>query len=392
MGSHLSYSKRYSEAYDVFKDDYNLANMHWDETQQTFINQYDNSILYNDYVVNELLNELQKTNTVASFTYFSDHGDEVYDYRNFHGHSDVMLSKYMYDVPLLLWFSDSFKQKHSEQMSLLAYSCNPIFKTENLIHLWSDFLDATTEYYQSELSPVTAAYESNEEIITLPIIKHPTKNNIEFSSKVWCHRVNDKKRLNEAKVYCTGFEIDVVYQTEGLFDVKHPPAERIGLRLKQLIKSTLQPSKYNYWLDFKNLTIQNSSDASNQLLLLSKEFNCTENIIVESACIECLPHFDSLGFKTAYYLPFLHDMNEKDLASSLAKIELELSKVSPRVLSPDRDGYALIKKHFPNCNFISWDLQTEVTDSEVFGNSKFWVSSEEQLKILLVRFDSDGWR
>jgi heptose-I-phosphate ethanolaminephosphotransferase len=392
MGTHLSYKQRYSDAYDVFKDDFNLANMHWNEPQQTFINQYDNAVLYNDYVVNELLTELKKTNTISTFTYFSDHGDEVYDYRNFHGHSDVLLSKYMYDVPLLLWFSDTYKLKQSEQLTFLIYSPTSIFNTENLIHLWSDFLDAYTEYYQSELSPVTFQYESTETVLELPIITHETKNNLNFNSKIWCHRVNSIERLEEAKAHFTGFEIDVVYQKKGWFDVNHPPAKSIGLHLKQLIQSTESPETYNYWLDMKNLDTQNSYNAAKRLYVISKEMNCTENIIVESECIECLPYFDSLGFKTAYYLPFLHDMNEEELAINLTKIDNSLSKFSPSVLSQERDSYALMKKHFPNCNFITWDLQTEATDNEIFSKSKSWAMSEKQLKVLLIRLDSPNHR
>lgn len=392
MGTHLSYKQRYDKEYDIFKDDFNLAGMQWNETQQTFINQYDNAILYNDFVVNEILKELQKTNTVATFTYFSDHGDEVYDYRNFHGHSDVKLSKYMYDVPLLLWFSDAYKEKQSEQWTLLMHSPKEIFNTENLIHLWSDFLDAHTEYYQSKLSPVAFEYESKESVLELPIITHATQNNLHFNSKIWCHRVNSKKRLQEAKAHFTGFEIDVIYHNEGWFDVNHPPAESIGLQLKQLIKSTLQPSKYNYWLDMKNLTSQNSVTASKQLLEIAESYKCAENIIIESACLSCLQEFDALGFKTAYYLPFLHDLSEHEQYVELIRIEKEMKQFQPSALTQERDGYVLLKKHFPNCDILSWDTQTEVTDNDALTSTKSFLDSEKRLKVLLLRFDSDNWR
>ena len=392
MGSHLDYKERYPSQFSVFKDGYNLANMHWDETQQGYINAYDNSILYNDKVVADLLYELKKSEGECSFTYFSDHGDEVYDYRNFHGHSDVLLSKYMYDIPLISWFSEEYKLTHSEQMTFLIYNGLGHFNTENLIHYWSDVLDVFTEYYQSDLSPMSFDYKNDTSVIELPILTSSTQNDIQFPNKIWCHRVNSIERLKEAKQYFTGFEIDVVYEKEGWFDVNHPPAESIGLRLKQLIKSTLQPSKYYYWLDMKNLAVNNSSIAAKQLYDISSQLQCTANIIVESSCIECLPYFDSLGFKTAYYLPFLQDMNEKELAFNLNKIEKSMSQFSPSVLSQERDGFALIKKHFPNCEFISWDLQTEVTETAIFNKSKAWATGEEKLKILLVRFDSPSHR
>ena len=392
MGTHLDYKERYPSQFNVFKDSYNLANMHWDESQQEYINAYDNAILYNDKIIADLLNELKKMDGECSFTYFSDHGDEVYDYRNFHGHSDVLLSKYMYDIPLISWFNEEYKSTHSEQMTFMIYNGLGHFNTENLIHYWSDVLDVFTEYYQSDLSPMSFDYENDTTIKAIPILKTSTKNDLQFSNKIWCHRVNSIERLKEAKQYFTGFEIDVVYQKEGWFDVNHPPAESIGLQLKHLIKSTLQPTKYFYWLDMKNLDLKNSSVAAQQLFQSTNEMHCTENIIVESSCLECLTYFDSLGFKTAYYLPFLHDMNEKELAINLNKIEKSLLNFSPSVLSQERDGFALVKKHFPNCEIISWDLQTEVTETANFNKSKAWALGEEKLKVLLVRFDSPSHR
>lgn len=392
MGTHLSYDERYPNAFNPFKDNYNLADITWGSTQQGYINAYDNAIAYNDKVVADLLEELKKVKGNCTFTYFSDHGDEVYDYRNFHGHSDVLLSKYMYEIPLLFWANKSFKLQRNVDLGMLENNSTGKFNTENLIHFWSDVLDIHTEYYESKSSPFSDNYQTDTTLKKLPIVQTTSKNNIDFENRLWCHRVNGIDRLNEAKKHFSGFEIDVVYQVEGWFDVNHPPAESIGLRLKQLIKSTLQPSKYNYWLDMKNLTVENSPTASKKLLTIAEEYNCKENIIVESACLSCLKEFDELGFKTAYYLPFLHDLSEGELYDELMRIENEMKVFQPSVITQERDGYVLLKKHFPNCDILSWDTQTEFTNASELENTQLFITTEKRLKVLLIRYDSNNWR
>jgi heptose-I-phosphate ethanolaminephosphotransferase len=392
MGTHLSYDERYSNTFNLFKDNYNLADITWDATQQGYINAYDNAIAYNDKVVDDLLEELKKVKGNCTFTYFSDHGDEVYDFRNFHGHSDVLLSKYMYEIPLLFWANESYKLQRNVDMGMLENNSAGKLNTENLIHFWSDILDIHTEYYESKSSPISDNYQTDTTLKKLPIVQTTTQNNIDFENRLWCHRVNGIDRLNEAKKHFSGFEIDVVYQVEGWFDVNHPPAESIGLRLKQLIKSTLQPSKYNYWLDMKNLTVENSPNASKKLLTIAEEYNCKENIIVESACLSCLKEFDELGFKTAYYLPFLHDLSEGELYDELTRIENEMKVFQPSVITQERDGYVLLKKHFPYCHILSWDTQTEFTDASQLKNTQLFITTEKRLKVLLIRYDSNNWR
>lgn len=392
MGTHLSYIERYPTSFQKFNDNYNLANVTWNATQQGYINAYDNAIAYNDKVISDLLHAIAQEEGVCTFTYFSDHGDEVYDFRNFHGHSDVLLSKYMYDIPLFFWANEVYKQQHSQEMTFLKYNNLGTFNIENLIHFWSDVLDVYTEYYHSNASPMSVNYNIDTTSKELPIIQIATQNNINFKNKQWCHRVNGQERLQEAKQYFTGFEIDVVYQNEGWFDVNHPPAKSINLHLDNLIKSTKNPSHFNYWLDFKNLNIQNSATAAQQLLTISKDMNCTENIIVESACLSCLQEFDALGFKTAYYLPFLHDLSEGKQYKELLKIEKELNIFQPSAITQERDGYVLLKKHFPNCDILGWDLQTEITDVSSADATKQFLKDESRLKILLVRFDSSNHR
>ena len=44
--------------------------------------------------------------------YFSDHGDEVYDTMELVGHNEYHGTRPMFEVPLLFWFSEKYKNLH----------------------------------------------------------------------------------------------------------------------------------------------------------------------------------------------------------------------------------------------------------------------------------------
>ena len=86
------------------------------DTEIKQIADYDNATLYNDYVMNEIFDTFRNSNTIL--IYFSDHGEEVYDYRKVCGrdHGDLTADKlkYQYDIPFMIWCSDIYKKNNPE--------------------------------------------------------------------------------------------------------------------------------------------------------------------------------------------------------------------------------------------------------------------------------------
>ncbi len=82
LGTHMKYSYRYPDSYDFFKNANGLSPaISKDADKVKLVNEYDNAILYNDYILHELIRRLKNTsdNVQSLLVYFSDHGEEVYD-------------------------------------------------------------------------------------------------------------------------------------------------------------------------------------------------------------------------------------------------------------------------------------------------------------------------
>ncbi len=114
MGQHEDYRERYPEAFNHFTAD-SVQNEFTDEAGRQIVAEYDNATLYNDAVVQHMLDKYSGQDVVA--IYLSDHGEEIYDWRNscYRTNSDYMtpeIARYQYEIPLLFYVSDTFKAKH----------------------------------------------------------------------------------------------------------------------------------------------------------------------------------------------------------------------------------------------------------------------------------------
>ena len=116
IGQHEDYRERYPEAYNHFTAD-SILNPYTDADGRQIVAEYDNATLYNDAVVAGLLDKYSGKDVVA--VYLSDHGEEVYDWRNscYRTNSDQMtpeIARYQYEIPLLFYVSDTFKAEHPD--------------------------------------------------------------------------------------------------------------------------------------------------------------------------------------------------------------------------------------------------------------------------------------
>ena len=88
LGQHVSFRYRYPEGYDYFTaDSIRFRHESWlTDEMKAEIAHYDNATRYNDDVIRQLVSMYQDQNTVM--VYLSDHGEEVYDYRDNYGRDD----------------------------------------------------------------------------------------------------------------------------------------------------------------------------------------------------------------------------------------------------------------------------------------------------------------
>ena len=114
------------------------------------IAEYDNTVLYNDFVCDEIIKRFQNKDAIV-FS-FPDHGEEVYDTRNMCGHGLYNPSLPMQEIPFQIWTSDIFKEKHSDIIERMKGARNKPFNTANIIHTVMDICGIQTKDYENKKS------------------------------------------------------------------------------------------------------------------------------------------------------------------------------------------------------------------------------------------------
>lgn len=150
MGSHSTYKKRYPEEFAYFKNS--------NDPVSNMIAEYDNSVLYNDMIIDSIFNMVkdkvaQDTSSIASALYVSDHGQNVYDENNTVGHTFAgKLPKSNVEIPLIAWFSQSYSEKFGLKKNTLISNRSLPFVADDLFHVILDLNFIATPYFDSKRS------------------------------------------------------------------------------------------------------------------------------------------------------------------------------------------------------------------------------------------------
>jgi heptose-I-phosphate ethanolaminephosphotransferase len=147
MGSHFDFKMRYPSEYNHFKeDDYALEPI----GHRTILATYDNSILYNDYIVSHIMNLFHDKDAVV--IYVPDHGQVMYRNQNrpdhyAHGFSKDPISYILgVEIPLIIYASPVFQKQHPDLMLLInSRQEHPkTWNSDDLPYLILDLIGAKT--------------------------------------------------------------------------------------------------------------------------------------------------------------------------------------------------------------------------------------------------------
>ena len=113
-------------------------------TQEELINAYDNTIVYTDYILATLIDELKQLEDYnSSMIYISDHGESLGENNLYlHGIPASIAPKEQLDIPFIVWVSDESRDLKD----------NEILSQHNIFHSILDFLKIESSIYDEGMS------------------------------------------------------------------------------------------------------------------------------------------------------------------------------------------------------------------------------------------------
>lgn len=140
MGNHGSYRERYPKEFRMF-------------TSSKVLDEYDNSILYNDHVMQNLFDKVRVLPNFKGLVYFADHADAV---KQNLGHDASRYVPEMTHVPMYMYFSDSYRDENPEKFNCLESAKGFIFTNDLIFNTMLSIMDVR----------IDSVYEEQNDIIS----------------------------------------------------------------------------------------------------------------------------------------------------------------------------------------------------------------------------------
>lgn len=149
LGNHWNYSHRYPQKFDKWKPSlFGISDPAYTDLKLKIPlnNSYDNSILYTDWFLSQVIAQLKDSHELSSLFYVADHGQTLYDGTcrlAFHGHN----TQFEFHVPAFFWYSDRYLSTWPDKIATLRRHQRARLSTENVFH---SLLDMEDVHYPDE--------------------------------------------------------------------------------------------------------------------------------------------------------------------------------------------------------------------------------------------------
>lgn len=147
MGSHTLYRTRYPDTFNYFNADSVLKRFRkpWlNQDKAQTVAEYDNSIRYTDFVVDSVINMVSQTKRPMLMLYVSDHGENVYDDRDFLGRDEKRVN-----VPFIIYLNSRFRQLYPDLTATIAASTHKAISTGDIIYMLMTVTGTSYPYYDA---------------------------------------------------------------------------------------------------------------------------------------------------------------------------------------------------------------------------------------------------
>lgn len=161
MGQHASADMRYPAEFARFQaSDIRTGQP---EYQRDYIAAYANATLYNDHVVAEIIRRFSDRESVV--VYLSDHGEEVYDYRDHLGRTHERqltpdIARNQYEIPMMICVSGPYARRHPEVTERIRRATTRPFLSDATSQLLAGLAGIRLAEYDPQLDPLDDRFDS----------------------------------------------------------------------------------------------------------------------------------------------------------------------------------------------------------------------------------------
>lgn len=219
--------------------------------------------------------------------------------------------------------------------------------------------------------------------------KHNSGSLVLPENKVWAHCVNTIDDIRAKEDLFEGIELDIFYSTyQNKLFVCHDEEDTINnFTLGEWLNAVRNPKKHSYWLDLKNITMDNCGVVVELIKSELNRYKIIDHAFIESPHPYILKRAKKLGVHTSLWVDNFGQMEvEVDTTAWVNKIQQDCNNTSPDALSCEWRMFDALTTFFPEKNIFLWYTgEIKPTPENVEQTRK--MCRNKSVKIVLVDYN-----
>jgi glucan phosphoethanolaminetransferase (alkaline phosphatase superfamily) len=147
MGSHWQYYNRYPKSFQRFGTQKALDTVTMisifvpgsKDNQAAVVDAYDNTVLYTDWFLQQIIESARALTVPATVTFFPDHGEDLQLLDGESGHGQPKYT-HAFEIPAFVWANDAYRKLHPDVIAALNGNSGKEIRTHNLFYTVADLM------------------------------------------------------------------------------------------------------------------------------------------------------------------------------------------------------------------------------------------------------------
>jgi glucan phosphoethanolaminetransferase (alkaline phosphatase superfamily) len=166
MGSHWEYYLRYPREFQHFGSAQRLALLTSTTTDRSMfadlVDAYDNSVLYTDWFLHEVIEGARGLSVPAAVIYFPDHGEASAQLdAGAVGHGASRYVPAEFEVPAFVWLNQAYRAAHPDKVAALEANASKEIRTHDVFYTMADLMQISWPAMPLQRSFASAQFESD---------------------------------------------------------------------------------------------------------------------------------------------------------------------------------------------------------------------------------------
>jgi glucan phosphoethanolaminetransferase (alkaline phosphatase superfamily) len=141
IGSHWEYYLRYPPAFQRYGSARGLSVISmFMANDQRVVDAYDNSVLYTDWFLQQVIEEVRALHVPATVTYIADHGEDLSKLDGVAGHGVSYYTPHEFNIPAFVWTNGAYRTAHPDKTAALRANAGKEVRTHDMFYSLADIM------------------------------------------------------------------------------------------------------------------------------------------------------------------------------------------------------------------------------------------------------------